>query len=86
MVLGRITRTEDEMARVTTEDCLDRVNNRFLVVQMATKRARSIMNGATPTVDCKNKALVTALREIAEGHIQIDGDVAALERKPIAWD
>ena len=56
------------MARVTVEDCLDNVNNRFELVLIATKRARQIAMGAAPLVDEENdKATVIALREIAEG-------------------
>jgi len=55
------------MARVTVEDCLDYVDNRFELVRIATKRARQIANGSEPLVDVDNdKASVIALREIAE--------------------
>ena len=55
------------MARITVEDCLAVVNNRFELVLMATKRARQLAKGATPTVDEENdKPTVLALREIAE--------------------
>jgi DNA-directed RNA polymerase subunit omega len=58
------------MARVTVEDCLDNVDNRFQLVQIATKRARQLANGAEPMVAWENdKPTVVALREIAEGHI-----------------
>ena len=56
------------MARVTVEDCLDKVDNRFHLVLVATKRARQIANGAAPQVPLENdKPTVVALREIAEG-------------------
>ena len=56
------------MARITVEDCIDRVNDRFELVLLATKRARQIARGATPLVDEENdKPTVIALREIAEG-------------------
>lgn len=56
------------MARVTVEDCLDNVANRFELVMIATKRARQIANGSEPLVDEENdKPTVIALREIAEG-------------------
>jgi len=57
------------MARVTVEDCLDNVDNRFELVMVATKRARQLANTAQePLVEWKNdKATVVALREIAEG-------------------
>jgi len=55
------------MARITIEDCLDNVDNRFELVLTATKRARQLANGAEPLVDEDNdKPTVIALREIAE--------------------
>ena len=51
------------MARVTVEDCLDKVPNRFALVILAAERARQLSRGATPGVDCDNKPAVTALRE-----------------------
>ena len=55
------------MARITVEDCLDNVDNRFELVLTATKRARQIANGADPLVEEDNdKPTVIALREIAE--------------------
>lgn len=57
------------MARITVEDCLDNIENRFELVLLAAKRARQLENGeADPTVDWENdKATVVALREIAAG-------------------
>jgi len=56
------------MARVTIEDCLDNVDNRFQLVLVATKRARQILLGAEPMIEVdKDKPTVTALREIADG-------------------
>ena len=56
------------MARVTVEDCLDNVDNRFDLVLVAAKRARQITMGREPLVDWENdKPTVVALREIAEG-------------------
>jgi DNA-directed RNA polymerase subunit omega len=58
------------MARVTVEDCLDNVDNRFQLVLVATKRARQLANGVTPFLDWENdKPTIVALREIAEGLI-----------------
>ena len=55
------------MARITVEDCLEVVNNRFELVLMATKRARQLANGAEPLVESTNdKPTVLSLREIAE--------------------
>jgi len=57
------------MARITVEDCLDKVDNRFDLVLLAAKRARQLSTGAAePTVDWENdKETVVALREIAAG-------------------
>ncbi|WP_119395739.1 DNA-directed RNA polymerase subunit omega [Salinibius halmophilus] len=59
------------MARVTVEDCLENVDNRFELIMVASKRARQLANdGAEPTVPEENdKPTVIALREIAEGNI-----------------
>ena len=58
------------MARVTVEDCLEHVDNRFELVLLATKRARQLVNGVEPLVPWENdKPTVVALREIAEGLI-----------------
>jgi len=61
------------MARVTVEDCLDQVENRFELVLLAAKRARQIANGAEPTIPAnKEKPTVIALRELAAGTIDKD--------------
>jgi len=58
------------MARVTVEDCLDKVDNRFELVLVSTKRARLLANGKEPLVPWENdKPTVVALREIAAGLI-----------------
>jgi len=58
------------MARITVEDCLEHVDNRFDLVLLATKRARQLVNGVEPLVPWENdKPTVVALREIAEGLI-----------------
>lgn len=58
------------MARVTVEDCLKDVDNRFQLVVMAAKRARQIEAGAQPLVEPdRDKPTVIALREIAEGKV-----------------
>lgn len=59
------------MARITVEDCLDKIDNRFQLVLVATKRARQLANaGSEPTVPLENdKPTVIALREIAEGNV-----------------
>lgn len=61
------------MARITVEDCLDNVNNRFELVLTATRRARQIGHGAEPMVEEENdKPTVIALREIADGLIDAE--------------
>jgi DNA-directed RNA polymerase subunit omega len=63
------------MARITVEDCIDKVPNRFELVLLAAHRARSLANGAQITVDAENdKNAVIALREIAEARVD-PGDV-----------
>ena len=57
------------MARITVEDCQQRVQNRFLLVQMAIKRVRQYRDGYEPLVESRNKEIVTALREIAAGKV-----------------
>lgn len=58
------------MARITVEDCLKRVSNRFLLVNMASKRVRQIREGSEYLVKSpKNEDIVVALREIAAGKI-----------------
>lgn len=68
------------MARVTIEDCLKHVPNRFDLVLLASKRARQLMAGAEPLVPINNdKVTVIALRELAEGLL----DLEALEKEPL---
>ncbi len=55
------------MARITVEDCLQKIPNRFQLVLAAAYRARMLSQGHTPRVESKNKPGVTALREIAAG-------------------
>jgi DNA-directed RNA polymerase subunit omega len=57
------------MARITVEDCQKRVDNRFLLVQMAIKRIHQYRQGYEPLIESKNKEVVTALREIAAGKV-----------------
>jgi DNA-directed RNA polymerase subunit omega len=63
------------LARVTVEDCLEKVNNRFALVILAAERARQLSKGARPMLECDNKPAVTALREIADGKIMFNEDV-----------
>ena len=61
------------MARVTVEDCIQKVDNRFDLVLISSSRARVLHNGEKPTVDPDNdKTAVIALREIAEGTVEVE--------------
>jgi DNA-directed RNA polymerase subunit omega len=60
------------MARITVEDCQERVNNRFLLVQMAIKRVHQYRQGYQSLVESRNKEVVTALREIAAAKVMPD--------------
>ena len=62
------------MARITVEDCLRKVDNRFSLVLIASKRAKQLMKGSAPLVENKdnNKEIVVALREIAAGTVNLD--------------
>ena len=58
------------MARVTVEDCLDKVENRFLLVMLASKRVKQLYKGVKPLIESKsNRQVVTALREIAASKV-----------------
>lgn len=57
------------MARITVEDCLQKVNNRFSLIHMASKRVRQLRKGAEPTISSRNRDIVLALREIAAGNV-----------------
>jgi DNA-directed RNA polymerase subunit omega len=61
------------MARITVEDCLEKVPNRFQLVLAATYRARMLSQGHAPKIESKgNKPGVTALREIAAGQVGLE--------------
>jgi len=57
------------MARVTVEDCLEKVDNRFGLIHLAAKRVRQLRKGSEPLVVCKNNDVVISLREIAAGNV-----------------
>jgi DNA-directed RNA polymerase subunit omega len=64
------------MARVTVEDCLEKVPNRFALVLMVAKRAKQLMKGAESTVAMRaNKTIVGALREVAAGNVGYDSSL-----------
>ena len=58
------------MSRITVEDCLQKVGNRFELVMLASKRARQLFKGAKPAIDADNREVVVALREIADGKVR----------------
>jgi DNA-directed RNA polymerase subunit omega len=61
------------MARITVEDCLDKIPNRFQLVLAATYRARMLSQGHAPKIESRgNKPGVTALREIAAGQVGLE--------------
>lgn len=67
------------MARVTVEDCLKVVDNRFAMVLLAASRTRQLMKGARPLVEgYKNNEQVTALREIASTKVRFDREVKSV--------
>jgi DNA-directed RNA polymerase subunit omega len=58
------------MARVTVEDCIEKVPNRFDLVHVASRRTKQLKRGGRPLVECENKEVVTSLREIAQGLVR----------------
>ncbi|MBW1877904.1 MAG: DNA-directed RNA polymerase subunit omega [Deltaproteobacteria bacterium] len=69
------------MARITVEDCLQHVPNRFSLVLVAAERTKQLLKGADPRVgeDIDNKEVVIALREIAAGEFKIDDSAVMAE-------
>jgi DNA-directed RNA polymerase subunit omega len=65
------------MARITVEDCLNNVNNRFTLIHMVARRVRQLRKGAEPTISSKNRDIVLSLREIADGNITIQTEEEA---------
>jgi len=70
------------MARITVEDCLKKVDNRFALVHLAAARARQLAKGSSALVKSKNKYIVTALREIASGKVQFAREYKKEGAKP----
>ncbi|MBI2352327.1 MAG: DNA-directed RNA polymerase subunit omega [Deltaproteobacteria bacterium] len=58
------------MARITVEDCLKQIPNRFELVMLASKRARQLFKGAKPLIDSGNREVVVALREVAAAQVR----------------
>ena len=60
------------MARVTVEDCLKKVENRFALVALASRRTKQLLKGSKPLIEKpRNKEVIISLREIAEGKVRI---------------
>lgn len=80
------------MARITVEDCLKQVNNRFLLVNMVAKRVRQIREGSEYLVNSpKNEDIVVALREVAAGKVRareplVEEPEVVLEAAPTATE
>ena len=58
------------MARVTVEDCLENVENRFALVHISAKRSKELLRGSKPVYPCKNREVVMSLREIAARRVR----------------
>jgi len=58
------------VARITIEDCLEKVPNRFELVRLASQRSRQLLKGAKPLIESDNREVVVALREIAVGEVR----------------
>jgi DNA-directed RNA polymerase subunit omega len=71
------------MARVTVEDCLDRIPSRFALVVIAACRTRQLLKGTDTRVRSKNRAAVTALREIAAGAVGVKQDVQEIVEQTV---
>lgn len=68
------------MARITVEDCLENERNRFSLVRLASRRAKQLLSGQPAVTDTKgNRAIVSALREIAAGKVRFRKTVEAVE-------
>ncbi len=63
------------MARITIEDTLKQINNRYIIAQMAIKRVKMYREGYPPLLETDNKEIVTALREIAAGKVKLETSI-----------
>jgi DNA-directed RNA polymerase subunit omega len=73
------------MARVTIEDCLEQVPNRFSLIHLAFQRVKQIRSGDAPRIQSKNKEVVVALREIAAGKVDFPLEMESnLDKKELA--
>ncbi len=69
------------MARISVEDCLARVPNRFALVLLAAARTKQLYKGSKPRVKSENKEVVVALREVAAGKVNSKRTLPELEQK-----
>lgn len=67
------------MARVTIEDCVEHVKNRFQLVHAAVRRSRQLMEGSKPLVASKNRDTIVALREIASAQVKVSTSPSKLD-------
>ena len=74
------------MARVTVEDCLEHVENRFALIKVSTRRARELRRGSDRIFPSKNKEPVHALREIAAGFVDLDSQSRTRLREVLGLD
>lgn len=71
------------MARITVEDCLENVENRFGLVMLGVKRSKQLFAGADPLLECENKEIITSLREIAKSKVKpVAREVEVKEEEP----
>jgi DNA-directed RNA polymerase subunit omega len=72
------------MARVSIEDCLEKIQNRFDLVLLAAERTKQIMKGSLPLLEAKdNKEVVTALREVAAGKVRMGRSKPAVKGEAV---
>ena len=70
------------MARITVEDCMDKVENRFELVHLTARRAKQLIKGERSLVKSTNREIVTSLREIADDHVYFEKKTdTAVEKK-----
>jgi len=72
------------MARITVEDCMELVENRFELVHLAARRAKQLVKGSKPLTKSSNREIVTALREIADKLIYFEKK-EVLENKELPY-
>jgi DNA-directed RNA polymerase subunit omega len=68
---GQETPEEHGMARITVEDALAQINNRFVIAEMAIKRVKMYREGYPQLLETNNSEVVTAIREIAAGKVRL---------------